>query len=97
MAVAIASAKSLGLNYDINNPMHKWVIAILLENTQFSNSVMQAILQVDFGGRFTVVTISQNTFKVFNSTDVLKQASEEDHAVYEFRSWDQQTLMQLSQ
>jgi hypothetical protein len=53
MLVAIAAANSLGLVYDINNTVHKWAIAILLENTQCSSAVMRAILQVDFGGRFS--------------------------------------------
>ncbi len=66
MLVAIAAANSLGSVYDINNIVHKWAVAILLENTQFSSAVMRAILQVDFGGLFP-----EKRRKLFNSTDLL--------------------------
>ncbi len=91
MPAAIARAVELGLLYDVKNPVHKWVIAMLHPKTQFSDPVMQAILKLDFDGMLGVVTLSRITHKTFHTPELLKP-SKVRH-VYQFFSFDQRTVL----
>jgi hypothetical protein len=51
MADAIGMANTIGLIFDLNDPVHCWAIAMLDPKTQFTAEVMQAILLLDFQGR----------------------------------------------
>ncbi len=62
-ALTRAASAELGLLYDLNNPVHKWAIAMRHPKTQFSDPVMRAILKLDFDGSLGVVTLSRITQK----------------------------------
>ena len=82
MAAAEARATELGLAYDLQKPQHRWAIALLIESTQFSAAVMQAILHADFLGLFAVVTLSRKKYLKFDKADILKPPKREFFYVF---------------
>jgi len=91
MPAAIARAGELGLIYDVENPVHKWAIAMLHPKTQFSDPVMQAILKLDFGGMLGVVTLTRITQKTFHTPESLKPPKVRHD--YQFVSFNQGTVL----
>ena len=62
------------MNFNLEDPVHLWALAILDNTTQLCGEVMRALLDVAFEGQLAVVVISRRKHFKLHSDDALKPA-----------------------
>ena len=59
LATAIRTASSMGLQFDVNQPVHVWALSLLHGDTHFGWTELNAAIKLDLRGRLGVAVLSR--------------------------------------